>query len=97
MYNANYLLCECKPKTLHESVNSNICKNITIRQITKDTPHSTQIIISLDIFLTWIIFLHAHPQVLYDICVKFLLYQLIDLGEVARTRNRQTTDRVFPI
>jgi len=35
--------------------------------------------------------------VLYDICVKFLLYQLIDLGEVARTRNRQTTDRVFPI
>jgi len=39
----------------------------------------TQIVISLDIFQTWIVFLHAHPQVY---CIWFHQYQFIHLRKL---------------
>ena len=52
-------------------------------QVTKDK----QIVISLEIVQTRVIFLNAQPQAVYYNCVKFHQYQSICLGEDVLTRN----------
>jgi len=47
-----------------------------LSKITKDT-HLAQIITSLAMFWTGIIFLYAHPEVVYYNIIKFHQYKLI--------------------
>ena len=82
------------------NLNKQLHKTKTASQITKDTPSSTPIIISLElsplIFCqTGIIFLYAHPHAvyMYDDYVKFYRYQFIHLGVVWLTRNMNRLTR----
>jgi len=43
-------------------------------QITKDIPDPALLIISLEVFQTGVILLHAHPQGVHGNCVKFHQY-----------------------
>ena len=59
-----------------------------------------QVIISIDISQTMIIYLQTHFQVVYYMynCVKFHQYEFTCLGGVTITRNMDVhTDRVIPI
>ena len=62
-------------------------------QITRNTPCTALLIISLDISQTGIILLYTHPQVVYYNLVKFHQYQFIPQGVLLMKHMDRQADR----